>query len=81
MHLIEITDFLKDLPAVNRCSGTGRKDVARTVIAFDFLSHAPLVSPAHDAVHIAAIIHQLLMVKLDHLRTDGKDLRRSFYGL
>ncbi len=47
--------------------------MAGTVIAFDFLSHAPLVRPAHNAVHIPGVIHQFLMVELNHLRADRKN--------
>ena len=55
MHLVEISDLLEYLPAVDGGSGTGRKIRAWDVcIALTLLSYPPLVGPAQDAVHIAS---------------------------
>src|SRR5699024_2956327 len=80
MHLIEKADFLKNLPPVNGSSGTGGKDPAETAVFPRRPPHSPLVSPAQDRVHIPSVVHLVLLVQLNHLAADGKNLLRPVHG-
>ena len=81
MHFIKISDFLKNLPAVNRRAGAGRKNMAGTFITFNFLTHTSLIGPAHNAVHITAVIHPFSAVHLNHSGAYRKYAGRLFYCL
>ena len=72
MHFIKQSYLLKYFPAVNGRARAGGKDAARLVITGGRTSHAPLVCPAEEAVHITGVIHQFLMIQLYHLAANGK---------
>ena len=81
MHFIKQSYLLKYFPAVNGRARTGGKDAARLVITGGRTSHAPLVCPAKEAVHVTGIIHPFLMIQLYHLAADGKNPGGALYGL
>ena len=62
-------------------SGAGGKDSAGVAVAPGGTSYAPLIRPAKEAVHISCIIHLILVIHLDHLAADRKNLRRPLNGL
>lgn len=61
--------------------GAGGKDSAGVAVAPGGTSYAPLIRPAKEAVHISCIIHLILVIHLDHLAADRKNLRRPLNGL